>query len=143
MNAKAYFGNEQSFHINASLRNGTKPDKRIKEAQAKVEEAFKNSGVNIGAGSNLYRAVNNKFADQLKGMKEGDTFIDKGYSSTAGTMKATERFGDVVMKIKTTKDLKAMVYKQESEVLFEPGRTFKLGKTKTVGKKTIIEVEIS
>lgn len=143
MDARQYFGNEQSFRINQALREGKIPDSRVKDGMKRFATAFERSSIEVPDGTTLYRAVGGDFAEKLASMPEGSSFKELGYFSTAGTKAATKNFGEVLLVVKPAKGLKAMVYKDETEVLFAPGRTIKLGKTKTSGGKRIIEVEMS
>lgn len=140
--ARTYFGNEQSFHINNGLRHGKMKDKKTKEAADRFSKSFEKSSVELPEGTSTYRAVSGKFADQIKSMKPGDSFVDKGYFSTAATEKATKNFGNVLMKVKTKGAQKAMLYKDETEVLFAPGRKITVGKSKIVNGRHVVEVEV-
>lgn len=138
---KHYFGNSDSFAINNGLRSG-KMDKKFKDTVSAVRQAFDDHGVTLPQGTRLYRAVAGDFAEQLAGMKAGDSFVDKGFSSTAGTAKATERFGNVRMEISTSKGTRALVYKDEAEVLLQEGRKYTVDSVTKKGGKTIVRVHV-
>jgi len=140
---KGYFGTSQAFAINRSLRDGVSMDARAKDAMKAVENGFKNNAITLGEGTVLHRAVSGKFAEQLQNMKAGDSFVDKGYMSTAGTKAATKRFGNVRMEITPTKGLKALIFRDETEVLLQPGRKTTIGKIRKVGNQIVISVVVS
>lgn len=142
MGARGYFGNQQSFKINEGLRTGKASDSRVKKATERFSKSFEKSSVEIPEGSNFYRAVDGNFADQISNMVVGSSFIDEGYFSSAGTKIATKNFGKVLMNIITGSNLKAMIYKDETEVLFSPGRTITIGKSRQSGGKTVIDVRL-
>ena len=140
---KGYFGTSQSFELNSGLRDGKKLNPRLKEVSATVEGAFKDKSIVLAEGTILHRAVNGDFAKQLLAMPKGSSFVDNGYLSTAGTTKATERFGNVRMEIKTSAGLRGLVFRDETEVLLDKGRKLTVGKTRVSGKTTIVEVTVS
>lgn len=140
---RSYFGNEQAFRVNESLRNGAKADARVQESIKNLEEGLGKHGVTIAQDTKVYRAVSGKFAEQLQGMKVGESFKDKGYTSTTPSVKNTERFGNTRMEITVGKSSKALVYKAEHEVLFPPGRTFTIAGSSTKGGVTTVKVKMS
>jgi hypothetical protein len=137
---RKYFGNEQSFKINNAMRTGAELDARGAEGMRAVMNGFKKHAVSLPEGTVLYRSVNGKFADQLASMEAGESFVDKGFTSTAGTIKATERFGKVRMEIAPRAGMKALVYRSETEVLLPAGRKFTIVGKSTKGGITTIRV---
>jgi hypothetical protein len=139
---KGYFGTSQAFEINNNLRSGKPVSGRAQDALRAVEKGFKESSIELAEGTTLHRAVSGEFAAQLSGMSPGDSFTDKGFFSTAGTIKATERFGTTRMEITTGRGARVLVFKDESEVLFPRGSKITVtGKQKTK-KGTVIRVHI-
>lgn len=162
---KTYFGTSRAFEINRFLRNDRKTDIRDSEQTLSdwtqmTAKSFDTYGVSIPEGTEVYRAVSGDddnsapknyglstaFTRALDALNPGDTFIDKGFVSTAGAADDSlmRTFGSRVMQITTKGRLRAMLFSREQEVLFEPGRTFTfMGKGKSPdGKITYYRMEM-
>lgn len=140
----AYFSSSYN-DVNQYLRAPATQDEALhKFSQQNVDtvlKAFDKYGVNIPAGSQLYRGLRGSFLTALDGLKVGDTFVDKGFTSTTPVLKTARDFGhnanasviDGVMEITLGSGQKVLLAtsKAESEVLFKPGRKFTF-----LGKRT-------
>ncbi len=140
---RGYFGNPQSFQINKYLRGDRSAgDSRVKQVVKDLKGSLDSHGLDIPGGSMVYRAVSGKFAEQLMAMSPGQSFVDKGWTSTAGIKSATSRFGKTIMHITLKGGKRALVYTHETEVLFPPGSKLVIMGLKKSGNKTIINMEM-
>lgn len=131
---RSYFGTSRSFDINQMLRNpngdqvvyGMTPGQQMEvmDAAERVKGSFVPFGVTVDDGTEVYRSVRGGFAEALDKMKEGDSFVDNGFVSTAAGEPDVANFGTSVMQITTKGSHRVMLFGHENEVLFEPGRKF-------------------
>lgn len=126
---KAYTGDGYRS-VNSRLRNQPVKigsDIEAKQIQAGLDKSFENAPT-VPRNMVVYRGIDR---DAIKGLKPGDSFIDKGFVST--TIKGTGEFkGGAKLEIRVPKGSKGIYvasiskYKSEREMLLNRGSKFKV-----------------
>lgn len=98
----------------------------------------------LGGDVTVYRGIKGEHD-----FKVGDSFADKAFVSTSAKVGVAQHFGSTVMQVNLKKGQKALAIGgnssaggAEAEILLPRGSKFKVTAVKTVGKQSIVELEV-
>jgi hypothetical protein len=156
--ALKWYGWAGSEYVNNHLRGTQTPTKNNPTKNENAIKAIDKAFITAAPleGKTLYRGIHggSKFASEvLANIKPGDTFSDKGYTSTTTTQKDSEFFTHraervpfkPILVIKTKKDSKGLaVNEKEHELILPRGTALRVTGPSTVDERgfTLIPVEV-
>lgn len=142
-----YYSHRGDRIMNNSLRGDIPMSGELRARVEKLDEAI--SRATLTQDVTTYRGVGGDFGRQLQNAKIGDSFVDKGYVSTAAQKEYAQRFVDKAPSNGTMLHVRIPAgrsaapvpsnYAEESEMLIGRGSSFRI--TKIDGNNVHVEME--